>query len=55
MPLKRRRVGSFSLVAIAGLREDGEFVFGGSTSDIGLILLILELAKDEIIEVAKGG
>lgn len=38
---------------IIGFDQDNKLKFGGSTSDIAQIVMLLELAKARIIELAK--
>lgn len=50
--LEKAKAWGLERVVIAGWSKDGEFIFGGSHSEISDTLLILEIARKRLMEAA---
>ena len=48
--LEKAKAWGMTQCTVIGFKEDGELIFGGSTSDMGNVLLMLEGAKHQIMQ-----
>lgn len=51
--LEKAKAWGLERVVICGLTESGEFVIGGSHSEVAETILILELGKKRFLEMAE--